>query len=155
MGEMEVVTGPLKTDAEKRPEETAVVLGCFALVHAGTTSLLDTVAENHQQIYIGILPDLGNLDETIADAAALLKPGERQRLLAAMEHTAGVAMIDDNKILRDWLNVAGGVKWYCNVNEKDVGETTRDMLKKGGIQIEALNPASSLNTAEVLDRMRR
>ncbi|MFW6303474.1 MAG: hypothetical protein ACOC2L_02530 [Candidatus Sumerlaeota bacterium] len=153
--EMDLVTGQLKNDAEKTPETTAVVLGCFALVHAGTTSLLDAVAANHRQIYVGVLPDLGNLDESIADAAALLKPDERRRLLAAMEHTSGVAMLDDNQVLQDWIDAAEKVRWYCNANENDIGEAVRDLLQRGGVRIKTLSPDSALNTAEVLERMRR
>ncbi len=144
------------SDKLKGQKHSAVVIGCFALLHAGTTSFLSHIASRHQTISVVILPDAGNLDDDIADAGALLKRDERRRILQAMENIKGdVIVLDDTAQLNEILKSCGtNAKWFCNAAEGDVGNMAREMLSNAGIEPESVKPENPLSTRELLDRMR-
>jgi hypothetical protein len=136
--------------------DSVLVIGCFALLHAGTISFLSQVGSMHKTINVVILPDAGNMDSDIADAGALLKRDERRRILGAMENIGGdVVVLDDVGQLKQIVEAGGGgAKWFCNAGEGDVGEGVRQILSDAGAELQCLSPENILSTRDLLKRMR-
>lgn len=128
-----------------------IALGAFGLIHAGTTRFLAQGRARCDRLFAAILPE-GNLPGASEQAAALLRPDERLRILRMMEAVDGAAFLETAEECR---RAAPEALWMSAEDEADIDPSTRADLDRLGIALEPIATPGACTTRSLLERIAR
>ena len=148
-------------ECSKKGGRIGIATGTFGLIHAGTVRFLRAARAECDHLFVAIFSEpagddgSGDPPSRIETAARhLMKPGERRRVLTAIE---GVEVADfagqDGLSLSEWVRLAPSARWMASDSEGDVGAGCEAQLRQAGVTIQMIHEGDSCTTRALLRRM--